>query len=518
MADIAEINNGESGSSVRVKLNSLVNKTNSDGELAYKISSPTDIQQLEYLKVNSEGQYTGFSLYRASTLAELKTLLADSTVYYIEVDGAISITEDIVISGTKVINGSGIITIGANINIINSTASSVTLSIECVLAGSDDYTVTYDNASYNLTLRLKYARNITSSKTLTFNSTNTAYIILDYQNIDTKLTLDIAGTTIRTLRDYTLPISNSIFNCRTVANAALLGSVYGFISVDETGKIYKYISTGSSYTVDNNNVLATVDGGNTRFVDINYSDSSIIVTSSAELYAALALDGDRIIQLNYSGNFLFVGAATCVLGSGTKTITGSHKIIFANENIFSASAANTMILFDCKCMMNGGVELTQTGSYDITLSFKDCKTASSNIGNVTVNSDVTAYVANSKEIEWFNGGGTLTFNDEFFISSNLMLVKENVTADITETDWFPEGYLLESIIVEETAGQSAESLKIAASTSSDIIYISNTIANYTSFLTMLDNSYFYSGYRDLLIQASSWNSASFTFKFNLKRV
>ena len=62
---------------------------------------------------------------------------------------------------------------------------------------------------------------------------------------------------------------------------------------------------------------------------------------------------------------------------------------------------------------------------------------------------------------------------------------------------------------------------------------SSVIANYTSILTMSDSSYllgtkiydklthvpyFHSGYRDLLIQASSWNSASFTFKFNLKRV
>jgi hypothetical protein len=61
----------------------------------------------------------------------------------------------------------------------------------------------------------------------------------------------------------------------TVNFASLLqvngcGSKYPFVSCTETGKIYKYLELGSAYIVDNINVLATVDGGDTRFVSVNY--------------------------------------------------------------------------------------------------------------------------------------------------------------------------------------------------------------------------------------------------------
>lgn len=44
-----------------------------------------------------------------------------------------------------------------------------------------------------------------------------------------------------------------------------------FICCFQTGQIYTYISSGSQYTIDNHYVLATKDGGDSRFVSLFYN-------------------------------------------------------------------------------------------------------------------------------------------------------------------------------------------------------------------------------------------------------
>lgn len=65
------------------------------------------------------------------------------------------------------------------------------------------------------------------------------------------------------------PNYEPITNFATIVEINLLNSYTKFVSCTETGKIYKYVALGSAYTVDNDNVLATADGGDTRFVNIS---------------------------------------------------------------------------------------------------------------------------------------------------------------------------------------------------------------------------------------------------------
>lgn len=77
-----------------------------------------------------------------------------------------------------------------------------------------------------------------------------------------------------------------------------LNQDYKFVFCVETGHVYKYIVSASSYTVDNFFILNTLDGGDTRFVSLFYLFNK---TNHAQ---TITLDGTTQIY-NIEHNLLF---------------------------------------------------------------------------------------------------------------------------------------------------------------------------------------------------------------------
>jgi hypothetical protein len=75
---------------------------------------------------------------------------------------------------------------------------------------------------------------------------------------------------------------NPVLSFETIAEINTLGGLYDFVSCTETGKIYKYVALGSAYTVDNDDVLATADGGDTRFVNTNKLGGKLIENTTID--------------------------------------------------------------------------------------------------------------------------------------------------------------------------------------------------------------------------------------------
>jgi hypothetical protein len=104
--------------------------------------------------------------------------------------------------------------------------------------------------------------------------------------------------------------SNIIYS--TKAEIINLDSNSKFVGCVETGRLYKYVTNGSEYTVDNLKVFATADGGITRFIaitsdslqKIEFFTNESLVTVNHTLYkypnVKVLIEGDTSGELHLS--------------------------------------------------------------------------------------------------------------------------------------------------------------------------------------------------------------------------
>ena len=130
-----------------------------------------------------------------------------------------------------------------------------------------------------------------------------------------------------------------IMNFDTISEINNIGIKYPFVSCMETSRIYKYVSEGLSYNVDDINVLNTVDGGDTRFVDVNYFNDTIDVSvGTGGDFANITLLQDFLNKNKYIKNVV-VNFVSDVLGSFFYL---EHlKYLEINDNGYSANIAYT---------------------------------------------------------------------------------------------------------------------------------------------------------------------------------
>lgn len=238
---------------------------------ADKIVTPTAIQQLELQTIDSNGQYIGSGICKINTVDELKVFFASDDFLTGILTTSLTLstdTYDLGIGTKRIIGESYVLSISGIITFNQTGASSTTLMFEPHVwfrASSSEFIF---NSSLDVTLYAKYiSHDLQLNMKLTQLSTATT--ILYYSNLLCDVTL--TGTAVYSIYSDLLYQNNSnIFN--RILDVNLLNSEYKFINCTETGRTYKYVTSGSAYTVDNDYVLATADGGDTRFVSLDYDE------------------------------------------------------------------------------------------------------------------------------------------------------------------------------------------------------------------------------------------------------
>lgn len=115
---------------------------------------------------------------------------------------------------------------------------------------------------------------------------------------------------------------NEVLLLPTVQQIALTcGAFQSFVGCEATGKIYKYVASGSVYTVNNDSVLATLDGGNTRYVQTTPFVRNVNFDNSVGIQLDLTVG-------TYYNNF---------------TITAPIAITKASDDVIGGLADLTMI-------------------------------------------------------------------------------------------------------------------------------------------------------------------------------
>jgi hypothetical protein len=135
---------------------------------------------------------------------------------------------------------------------------------------------------------------------------------------------------------------NPVLSFETIAEINTLGGLYDFVSCTETGKIYKYVALGSAYTVDNDNVLATADGGGTRFVNTSLFENYTPITNTTVERSFISTSFDLVANTPLQINHPFANNLIDI------------SIIYNNEEVgLSVIRNNGNIIVESNVTMNG---------------------------------------------------------------------------------------------------------------------------------------------------------------------
>lgn len=269
---IEEIQNRESGLSVRNKLNELINTA------SIKPTTPTPTDQLSSLRIDENGQYQTSNNFYVKNNIELNQVLQleDIDIINIFLTENLSFEFDSMLDiSARRINIYNDVKININyditFNFLNSENTSVRVFSQITTFGNRTITILglYNNIFNNFYFNGVNCDTALSNGQLTFVANDYIAPYKSVININSLHNIDLVySTTNITLNilDWDRNTTDKIKILRKVSESLYYSNNTRMIAVLETGKIYQYISAGSSYTIDNINVLATKDGGNTRFV------------------------------------------------------------------------------------------------------------------------------------------------------------------------------------------------------------------------------------------------------------
>lgn len=348
------------------------------------------------------------------------------------------------------------------------------------------------------------------------------------------------------------PLSNEEYNktnpknFQTVAEVEALGSDYQFVLCNATGKQYHYKESFPEPS-DGYFILNTANGGNTRYVSYEYEVMSRVriftASTATEVIYAMSLNGNYIIDAMGVENIV-IANTTINLGTGIKRLRGEGTfLIFAGEIIFNTTVANHSVFFDINTHVNSGTLFSRSNS-NVNLNFKSLfgyafLAVEGAINKLTYNTGVQLYVTNTRDIEYVYGGGSLFFEigDNYLNNGEIQICKADITENTTFFNFFPDGWELVAIQQREMSGNSADTFRMKAHSTfpnfvensrgdaaNSISIISNngqvTDAAYggVNYMPLNHNTVFVSGYRNLVVSALAWNSASYNCRFYLRRI
>jgi hypothetical protein len=119
------------------------------------------------------------------------------------------------------------------------------------------------------------------------------------------------------------------------AVAAGADSTQPFITVISTKLLYVYVAVGSGYTVDNSNILATKDGGDTRYLRLDHDLMSVLLLNAtfnspriSNFVPATGIQLDR--ESTYYNNYTVVGATNIIKAADDVVGGNAYVVIVAN--------------------------------------------------------------------------------------------------------------------------------------------------------------------------------------------
>jgi len=227
---------------------------------------------------------------------------------------------------------------------------------------------------------------------------------------------------------------NTIKSYDTILNIShICGENQKFIACTETGLIYKYVYDGSTYTIDNYLILATKDGGDSRYIYVDYENTNkadkIIDVTDADLISLLTVDqnGQYItsnvlyasdssqlktaLESNIASHIIvtnqFVVYGSIIIGSSGHTISGS--IIEFSSDVVITNSTNDNIYLIIDSTLNCGGNVSYNSAYIFDIFVKN------QIGspNYIQLSSRTFYIhiTNNSSIITVSGGASYNVND-----------------------------------------------------------------------------------------------------------
>jgi len=128
---------------------------------------------------------------------------------------------------------------------------------------------------------------------------------------------------------------NIIKSYDTIINIGLLcGENQKFLACTETGLIYKYVYDGSSYIVDNFFILNTKDGGDSRYVDVNYDYTLGVINKADKIINPTDIDQISLLTVNSDGQYVSSNIVYASNSAQLKTALASstvHNIIVTQQ-------------------------------------------------------------------------------------------------------------------------------------------------------------------------------------------
>ena len=152
---------------------------------------------------------------------------------------------------------------------------------------------------------------------------DTRYVSIDY-DLNAKVN-NIDGSS----SSDKVTIVGNITDCVSICD-----STYKFVCVYSTGRVYKYVTSGSTYAVDNDYVLNTKDGGVTRFVSIDYDILLELTALGDEVTKTVHIfdDADAVADFSGSSNAIISVAST---GMGYKYVASGASFIIDGMDILA---------------------------------------------------------------------------------------------------------------------------------------------------------------------------------------
>lgn len=271
---------------------------------ADKIVTPTSAQKLEFQIVDANGQYIGSGIYKIGTNDDFVTFMAiegNATAIFTVNNLTLSTLSVTVGNGVKTFIGEGnYININDVLTFESTASSSITINIEPLLKFTTATSEIVFNTSNSVVFNANKIRNTYGSNTQ-FTKTGGGSLFLRPIFLEDNVIITTTGS-VTIGESEAFRNTNTKYSYDLITDISALNSTKKTVFCVETGRSYKYVASGSAYTIDNDYVLETVDGGDTRYVSLDYTDSGIwhewdVTNGNLRVIGSITKTGDLNIKL-----------------------------------------------------------------------------------------------------------------------------------------------------------------------------------------------------------------------------